>query len=341
MLNTRLRVAVIMGGTSPEREVSLRSGQAIAGNLSPERYDVVPVEIRADGSWFRRDVPVSPDCPSDGTPSLLLRDKVDLALIALHGAGGEDGSIQGLLEAFGIPYTGSGILASAMGMDKAVCKVLLRDAGVATPNWFSIRFGDALGRRTLIEGGRKLGLPVIVKPRNCGSSIGVFRAENLQELEEMVNEVLDRFGSVLVEEYISGREFTCGVLGNTGSGAFQALPVTEILHTAPIFDYDSKYSEAGAREITPAEISTKEREKIQQTAIWAHQALGCDGLSRADMIRGDKGLYVLEVNTIPGMTERSLCPQEAIAAGMGFQGLLDRMVELAMEKAGRSGTPSA
>jgi D-alanine-D-alanine ligase len=335
MANARLKVAVIMGGISPEREVSLRSGEAVLRNLSRERYEVISVEIRADGSWRRRDESAVSDHSSDGTPDLLRREKVDLAFIALHGVGGEDGSIQGLLESFGIPYTGSGVLASALGMDKAVCKIILRDAGIETPAWFSIRSADPLGKRTLIEGGRKLGLPVIVKPRNSGSSIGVFRSENLLELEEHVSDVLSRFGSVLVEEFVEGREFTCGVLGNCGTGVFLPLPVTEICCTTPIFDYNSKYSEDGAREITPAGISAKEREKIQQTAVWAHQALGCDGLSRVDMIWGSKGLYVLEVNTIPGMTERSLCPQAAEAAGMGFSGLLSRMVELAMAKAGR------
>jgi len=324
-----------MGGISPEREVSLRSGEAIVRHLSPERYEVIPIEIRADGSWGRRNESTLSEHPSDGTPSFLLHERVDLVFIALHGVGGEDGSVQGLLESFGIPYTGSGVLASALGMDKAVCKIILRDAGVATPAWFSIRSDDPFGKRILIEGGRKLGLPVIVKPRNSGSSIGVFRAENLLELEEHVNDVLNRFGSVLVEEFIEGREFTCGVLGNCGADTLSPLPVTEVRYTTPIFDYISKYNEDGAEEITPAEVSSKEGDEIQKTAVWAHRALGCDGLSRVDMILGRKGLYVLEVNTIPGMTERSLCPQEAEVAGMGFSGLLDRIVELAMEKAAR------
>lgn len=317
----RVRVAVLMGGVSSEREVSLKTGRKIAQALDRERYEVVRLEIER-GAGSQADAHGSP--PGDELIPLLTDGRrPDVVFIALHGRYGEDGTVQGLLDLLGIPYTGSGVLASALAMNKAVSKKLMLAEGIRTPPFVLVRDRDEGMARA-----SELPLPLVVKPNREGSTIGVTIVRQADQLPSALELAFRYDTEVLVEQFIEGTEITAGVLGNDNPCV---LPLVEIVPRSGFYDYESKYTPGATEEIVPARIPEARAREACELAIRAHKALGCRGMSRVDMICGRDQVWVLEVNTIPGMTETSLLPRAAAAAGMSFAELVGRLVELALE----------
>ena len=296
-------VAVLMGGWSAEREVSLRSGDACAAALTRLGYRVTPVDVARD------------------IATVLTALEPDLCLNVLHGRPGEDGTLQGMLEVIGIPYTHSGVLASAMAMQKDVAKAIFRSADVPVAD------GLVASR---FEAGRKhlLPPPYVVKPVAEGSSVGVFivTADHAHPPQELYRDDWAFGDRVIVEKYIAGKELTCAVMGE------EALGVIEIVPTVRFYDYEAKYAPGGSKHLLPAPVSSFVYQQVRTLALAAHRALGCRGVSRADFryddrIEGTGGLVCLEVNTQPGMTETSLVPELAAHAGISFDELVRWMVE--------------
>ena len=307
----KLTVALLSGGRSAEREVSLKSGEQVYQALNKDKYNIRRYDPRDDLARLIAEA-----------------GGIDVALIILHGRYGEDGTIQGLLELLDIPYHGSGVLGSALGINKILSKRLYEHAGLPTSPYLILDRADPDKQARVQE---VLGFPVVVKPEHEGSSIGlsiVVEAGNLKPALELAAEY-DRF--VLVEKYLEGTEITAAVLGNLDP---QPLPLVEIVpgDQYEFFDYEAKYKPGATEEICPARLSEELTKKAQDYAVRAHQALRCRGYSRTDMIVSNDEVYVLETNTIPGMTATSLYPQAAAAAGIGFAELLDRLIELALEK---------
>lgn len=339
---SKLRVAVLMGGRSSEREVSLKSGEMVLRHLDRARYDVFAFDPRV----LRRleEGPAVGELPATAgeadltalaplAPRALDRDSdqpsVAVAFIALHGKGGEDGAIQGLLELLGVRYTGSGVLASALAMDKAISKRIFKAEGIPTPPWRDFWMDNCADPRTMAaEIETSLGLPVVVKPACEGSTIGITIARTRAELPAALEEAA-RFGPrVLAEQFIPGVEITAGILGNRGP---EVLPLVEIVPGSGFYDYHAKYTPGATEEIVPARIDEETAQRARGAALAAFEALGCRGVARVDMIVGPRGPVVLEVNTIPGFTATSLVPRAAQAAGISFPRLLDRIIELALE----------
>ncbi len=251
-------------------------------------------------------------------------------MIALHGKYGEDGTVQGMLDLLGIPYTGSGVLASALAMDKSMAKKVLAADAICVPP--SVDFTSRAGRWDEAEVARaveELGYPVIVKPSRGGSTIGMTKVDGPSELNNAIELSCAFDAQILVEKFIEGDELTVGILGNDD---LLALPVVEIIPAKGWYDYESKYTPGATEEIVPARISEEQTARAQRIAVEAHRSLGCRGVSRVDIISTSDGMYVLEVNTIPGMTPTSLLPRAAAAAGISFERLLDMLVEFALEE---------
>ncbi|MDY0340024.1 MAG: D-alanine--D-alanine ligase [Coriobacteriia bacterium] len=309
MSKQALRIAVLMGGRSAEREVSLHTGEQVAGALASVGHDVVPV-----------------DTADIGFIEALRVGGFDVAFICLHGRFGEDGTIQGLLELIELPYVGSGVLASALAMDKVVSKQIFVAAGIPTPEWIVVRRGCPY---SVADISARLGEKLVVKPVNEGSSVGMSIVHDPDELGPAIECAFEHDHTVLIEEFVTGAEVTVGVLGNSD---LMALPTLEVVPEHEFYDYDSKYLPGMSRHIIPARVSDAIREECQRIAIEAHCALACRGMSRADtIVTGDGIAYLLEVNTIPGMTKTSLLPDAARAAGIEFPQLCDRLVSLALE----------
>lgn len=306
----KLRLALIAGGKSAEREVSLKSGEQVFQALDKEKYDIRRYDPKDDLERLVREAP-----------------ELDVALIIMHGRGGEDGTLQGLLDLLEIPYQGSGVLGSALGMNKELSKLLYRQAGLAVPPALFFHREEAPSAADIIA---ELGLPLVVKPVNEGSSIGVSKVASQAELAAALDKAFAYDRRVLVERFIPGREITGAVLGNDHP---IALPLVEIIpgEDYAFFDYEAKYQPGASKEICPAPLDEELTRRGQACAVAAHQALQCRGYSRTDMILADGVFYVLETNTIPGMTATSLFPQAAQAYGLSFSQLLDRLVELALE----------
>ncbi len=307
----KTRLAVLSGGTSNERDISLLSGDQVCASLDKEKYTVVRYDPKTD---LNRLVADSSD--------------IDMALIIMHGASGEDGRIQGMLDLMDIPYQGSGVLGSALAMNKITSKQLYQKAGLPIPGDIVLGRHDLLDRVDCV---RRLGLPVVVKPASGGSSVGVSIVRSEAQLQNAVDEAFFHDESVIVESYVDGVELTCGIIGNAD---LQALPVVEIVPEAghDFFDYAAKYTDRRTREICPARIDDGLTETVQTYAKMAHRALFCDGYSRTDMILKEREIYVIETNTIPGMTDTSLFPLAAGVAGITFSELLDRLIELGIER---------
>ena len=310
----KTRVALLVGGPSSEHDVSLASGRVVHANLDKNKYEVVPVLVSRKGEW-----PIEPKH---------LKDMIDVAFIAMHGEYGEDGTVQELLEDLDVPYTGSDFMASALAMNKILAQRLLKSHGILVPSSTVVASHEVadLDHASIY-------LPAVVKPADKGSSVGVSIVRDIDALSKAIEKALSFSKQVMIERYVLGKELTCAVLDDGMSGVFP-LPVTEIIPKgATFFDYDAKYTKGGSEEITPARISAEDTLRAQATAVRAHEALGASGTSRTDMILGeDGGLYVLELNTIPGMTETSLLPQAAIAHGMTLGELFDRIIEAAFIK---------
>ncbi len=304
-----MRIAVLMGGKSSEREVSLRSGKAVAAALRNRGYDTI--ELDAEHK----------------VPMQLEEIKPDLAFIALHGRFGEDGAIQGLLEIMGIPYTGSGIAASAVCMDKILSKQLFVAEGIPTARFMVITKGQGTindAAREIIE---ELGLPVVVKAANQGSSIGIIIVKDASMLADALDEALKICPKVLVEQFIAGIEITASVLGNEEP---LVLPLIEIETAEGVYDYQAKYTPGGSSHIIPARISALAAERVNELSKKIYNSFSCLGFSRIDFIidQADQP-YVLEVNNIPGMTELSLFPDAAAYAGINYEDLVEQIVQFA------------
>ena len=316
-----IKVAVIMGGPSSEHGVSLGTGKNVMENLDSAKYKPVVVKISKTGKWFLNGKP--------STQSDALKGH-DIVFNALHGTFGEDGKIQGILEHAGIKYTGSGVAGSALAMDKFHSREIFKLAGLNTPRTMKLKRGENYTAHLGFFINKIVKLPVVVKPCSNGSSVGVQIVEDMTKLEKAVADAFKTDRYVLVEEFIKGRELTCGVLENFNNQSVSALPVTEIIPVKnhKFFNYDAKYKTGHSNEITPAPLDDALTKKAQDIAVRAHQILGCKGYSRTDMIlkQGNGTIYVLETNTLPGLTNNSLLPKAAQAAGLTFTQLLDRII---------------
>ncbi|MCL4499079.1 MAG: D-alanine--D-alanine ligase [Chloroflexi bacterium] len=310
----RRKIAVLMGGKSAEREISLKTGDQVIRALVSQGHKVVGIDI------------------GDRLLERLQDEAPDVCFIALHGRFGEDGTIQGLLELLGFPYTGSGVLASAVGMDKIISKKIFKADGIPTPSFAYLTI-DEYDNNKAWQTERALalvGVPAVVKPAREGSTIGMSIIRGNEELGAALELAFQHDERALVERFVSGTEVTVGVLGNTPA----ALPTLEIVTETDFYDYDTKYTAGLSRHIIPARVPEEQRVMAQDLAVKAHLALGCKGFSRVDFIIDEEGApYVLEVNTIPGMTEVSLFPDAAKAAGIPFGELVERLVEFALESA--------
>ena len=297
------RIGVLAGGPSNEREISLRSGTAVHKALLGEGLDAIFLEVK------------------DDIPDIIRKSRIDVAFIALHGKFGEDGTVQKILEAANIPYTGSGVEASRLALDKVASKEIFYKNKIPTPEYVVME-KDIYD----LSGAYALGLPVVVKPHLEGSSIGLSVARNDISLKKAVEKAFRYGDKVIVEKYIKGRELTVGILEDN------ALPVIEIVTRDNVYDYEAKYKSPDTQYLVPAPIEKRAVEEAKRLAVIAHRSLGCRSFSRVDMIMGESGkIYVLEVNTIPGMTERSLLPKAAQAVGLRFSDLCVKIIEDALK----------
>ena len=362
---SKIRVAVLMGGRSSEREVSLSTGRQVLAALDPSKYDAFPIDTAHIGAPALPGVPAAalphshpptpphhdPQVPvrmsSDaiaGLPStlggegLVGQNRPDVAFICLHGRFGEDGTIQGMLELLGIPYTGSGVLGSALAMNKVMAKKIYEFEGIPTPPGLVVRGrkeADAF-LREWERGDSPLSCPAVVKPNEQGSTIGLSIVRDVKEMAAALDTALAFDHNIVVEKFVEGIEITGPVLGNDDA---VCLPLVEIVPNSGFYDYEAKYTPGATDEIVPARISPEQTRIAQELAVRAHHALGCRGVSRTDMLVAADGIWVLETNTIPGMTPTSLLPRSAAAAGISFEQLVDRMVQLALE--GRCSEPTS
>jgi len=340
----KIRVVVLMGGKSPEHEISVISGQQVVRELNKKKYEVLPVVISKTGLIWELTSPetilsLTNLISYKGTGEEIelvskkeisgvgsLGKKADVVFIAMHGPFGEDGTIQGMMELAGIPYTGSGVTASAIGMDKIIFRKIMKAEGLLVPR-FVVLYKEEKDIFGQVE---KLGKPpYFVKPHNQGSSVGASIARNRKELAKAVKLSFKYSDKVLVDEYIKGVELTCGVIGNEKP---ISLPVCEIVPKNEFFDYESKYKESGAQEIIPARISKTLETETRKLADKVYKAVGARGFARVDFILRGKKLYILEINTIPGLTPMSLLPKEAKAAGISYSNLLNKIIKYALEK---------
>ncbi|MGN6664469.1 MAG: D-alanine--D-alanine ligase family protein [Solirubrobacterales bacterium] len=308
-----MKVAVLKGGRSLERGVSLRSGARVEDALERLGHEVLPIDAGSD--LVKR----------------LSAERPDVAFVAMHGVGGEDGTVQELLEILGIPFTGPGAAACARCMDKVLAKHAIEEAGLPTPEWFAFNqtafrelgAADALGR---LE--ETLGFPLVVKPSRGGSSLGVKFAASAAEVPQALVSAFSYDERVLLERYVEGRELAVSVLAD------EPLPVVEaILLEGDRYDFEARYEIGRTRFACPAELGDKEERAVTEAAIATYRALGCTGFARIDLILGDDGPWLLEANAIPGLTDTSLLPQAAEAAGLSFEQLVEKILDLALAPA--------
>jgi len=313
-INKKSRIGVLYGGLSAEREISLRSGRAVLAALREKGYR--PAGI-------------------DAGPDLALRlkkEKIEVVFLALHGGLGEDGSIQGLLETLGIPYTGSGVLASALGMDKLLSRIIFQARGIVVPRYLWMH--QAAPRVSPQEIKTTLGgFPVMVKPRAEGSSLGVGLARNERELRDRIRAARAYGGDLLIEEYISGTEVHVGILAGKVMGEVEVAP------REGFYDYRAKYTPGMTEYIIPARVGAGARRAISAAARMVYQALGCSGVARVDCIFSRGKPFILEVNTIPGLTETSLIPKIVRASGLDYPGLVEAILKTASLKSFPSPNP--
>lgn len=313
---TRQRIGVLMGGRSSEREISLRTGQAVCQSLVRLGYDAVAIDV------------------SDRLPQELKEQKVEIAFLALHGPGGEDGTIQGFLETIGMPYTGSGVQASAVGMHKVVTKTLLAAQDIPVPPGSVVRRGEALSLVKVLKEA-KLKLPVVVKPASQGSTIGVTIVRRAAEWKPALALAHRYDDEAMVEGFIPGHEVTVGVLGHV-SGTVKVLPAVEIVAPKGFYDFAAKYQKGKTQYLCPAPLPVKVFARIADLGLRTFKALGCEGAVRVDFRITPQGRpYVLEINTVPGMTETSLLPMAAAKAGIDYDRLVEWILRSALDRAGR------
>jgi D-alanine-D-alanine ligase len=314
---TDKRIGVLLGGRSSEREVSLRTGQAVHQSLVRQGYDAVSIDV------------------SERLPYDLQNQKVAIAFLALHGPGGEDGTIQGFLETIGMPYTGSGVQASAVGMHKVVTKTLLAAQGIPVPAGTVVQRGDAPSLARILKEA-KLTLPVVVKPASQGSTIGVTIVRRAAQWKDALALAHRYDPEAMVEAFIPGHEVTVAVLG-IASGEPKVLPAVEIVAPDGFYDFTAKYQKGKTQYLCPAPLPTKMLKQIGELGRRTFQALGCEGAARVDFRITPKGRpYVLEINTVPGMTETSLLPMASAQAGIDYDQLVEWILQSALDRAARS-----
>ncbi len=300
-----MRVGVIAGGWSKEREISILTGEKVYASLKRQGFDCLFLDISKD---FAREI---------------IEAKIDVAFIALHGRPGEDGTIQGFLELSGIPYTGSGVMASAIGMDKITTKRLFEYAKIPTPRYRIIEKGD---KKEITSAVKELGLPLVLKPRYEGSSVGVKILRDKERLQKEIKKAKEEFGEVFLEEYIPGMIATCGILNN------RPLPVLELCpKRSEFYDYQAKYTKGETEFIIPARLPKEITKRIQRLSLLAHQVIGCRCYSRVDLVVYQKKRpYFLELNTLPGLTELSDLPKEAESIGISYDELILTILKSAL-----------
>jgi D-alanine-D-alanine ligase len=332
-----MKIAVMFGGTSEERDVSIASGSQVVRALRSRGHDVVPIDTAvgvldadAEKKLLASDVRTAPpgseqlDVLRTGDATSIMRapemNHIDVIFLALHGGAGEGGQLQALLELTGIPFTGSGMLGSAMAMDKDVTKRLLEVVGVPTPEWL-------MAPVEAIDVEEHIGYPAVVKPSKQGSTVGLSIVKHPADLQRAIDEAYRYDDEVMIERFIPGRELTVPVLGD------DVLPVGEIFPKNEIFDYESKYQAGGAEEVFPADLTGPETITVQMLALKAHRALKLRGFSRIDFRLDNRGrFWCLEANTLPGLTAASLFPKGAAAAGIPFPELCEKLCRLAIEE---------
>lgn len=315
-LLTRARIGVLMGGQSAERDVSLRTGAAVHGALMRRGYDVTAIDVGP--SLYKE---------------LVDRD-VKIAFLALHGLGGEDGSIQGFLESIRIPYTGSGVRASAIGMHKVVTKTILSQHGIPVPAGGVVTRGEDVSAARVLKAA-KLTWPVVVKPPSQGSTIGVSIVRKPSQWKEALALAHRYEDEAMIEAYIPGHEVTVGVVAGPG-GRLEAFPPVEIVAPDGFYDFSAKYQKGRTQYLCPAPLSAKVARRIRELAIVTYRALDCEGAARVDFRVTARGMpYVLEINTVPGMTETSLLPMAAARAGVTYEALTERILYSALARSER------
>lgn len=313
----KLRVAVLYGGRTGEHEVSLRSAESVMTAMDPMRYEIVRILITQDGRWTPRAISPEPG----GNPG------IDVVFPVLHGTFGEDGTVQGLLELADLPYVGAGVLASSVSMDKEIMKRLMADRGLPVVDYIVLRRGQF--RKEDICG--RFPFPVFVKPVNLGSSVGISKAKSCEELLAAIDLAAQFDRKIIVERGIQGREFECSVLGNDNPAA--SLPC-EILPSRDFYDYEDKYLLDKARTIVPADLSPQQTAEIRRLAVECYKAVECEGMARVDFLMESAGgkFFINEINTIPGFTSISMYPKMWEASGLPYSKLIDRLIELALER---------
>lgn len=357
MQNKKIRLGILFGGKSAEHEVSLISAKNVIEALDKEKYDIFLIGIDKTGEWRLRDAYsylMHADNPRlvalhEAKESLALAPKLhrkelvsysgnqlgeslqlDVIFPVLHGTYGEDGTVQGLLKLSNIPFVGAGVLGSAIGMDKDVMKRLLRDAGLPTAHFLTVRQGDKkkLIFEKIIE---QLGLPLFVKPSNSGSSVGISKVKNKEDFKIAIEDAFLYDRKILIEEFINGREIECSVLGNDHPIA--SLP-GELIPQHEFYSYEAKYvDEHGAHFQIPAKLPQEITQKIQSMALEAYRVLCCEGMARVDFfLKEDGGIVINEINTIPGFTKISMYPKLWMVSGISYSQLLDRLIDLAIER---------
>jgi D-alanine-D-alanine ligase len=329
-VSRKTRVAVLLGGKSSEHEISLASARSVLEALDPERYDAVTVEIGRDGRWElgtgEGDSSVAETLPVPAAKVPATLGEVDVVFPVLHGPFGEDGTVQGLLELAGVPYVGAGVLGSALAMDKDLFKSVMRDRGVPVTQNITLRRGQAPEN--------PFGYPVFVKPARLGSSVGISKVASEEELPAAVELAFQHDEKVLVEEFVDGVEVECGVLGNDQPLA--SLPGEIVSHGfsgADWYDYSAKYDEGGMDLVVPPRLPQETVERVQELAVRAFVGGECEGMARVDFfVRGDNEVLLNELNTIPGFTATSVYAKLFEASGIPYPELVDRLVQLAVER---------
>ena len=314
----KTRVAVIYGGRSGEHEVSLRSAKSIIDAMDPERYKVLHYLISKEGKWSPRPI----------VPEPRANPEIDVVFPVLHGTFGEDGTIQGLLELAELPYVGAGVLASSASMDKEVMKRLAKERGLPVVDYLVMSSKDVSNVEGVCS---PLDFPVFVKPANLGSSVGISKARNCEELKSALELAASYDRKVIVERGIIGREFECSVLGNDDPVA--AVPC-EILPSQDFYNYDDKYLLEKAQTVIPANLSPEQIAELQKLAVECYRAVECEGMARVDFLleNATGKLYINEINTIPGFTSISMYPKMWEYSGLAMPKLIDRLIELALER---------
>jgi D-alanine-D-alanine ligase len=352
----RVRIAVVAGGRSSEHAISLASARSVIEALDPKQFDVVTLLIDDAGGWQVVDGATALEAAAGGVPPAQLATgggtslvpgagggalvgvnggsagQIDIVFPVLHGPFGEDGTIQGMLETIGLPYVGAGVLGSAASMDKAFCKAVLRDAGIAVARSLVLHHGvdDPLDPKVVERVGSALGWPVFVKPANLGSSVGISKVHGPEELADALELAYRHEEKALVEEFIAGRELECGVLGNDRP---VASAVGEILTAAEWYDYSAKYDIGGSDLDVPADIPAPVAERVREIALASFRALELSGMARVDFFWSSAGeVLVNEVNTIPGFTATSYYARLFAASGIAYPEVLRRLVELGLER---------